>query len=640
MMFKRGIRNQLVTVMLLLVLSVLVLLTSGQISSQQAILRGELQKQTDLMLENLYNRALFQSNQLHHQVEEQIASFNLFEMTDSLNKISENSSELKWVILVDKSQNVVVNTAGSTIQQNKYSDTLFQQDYIVEVKSIGKSLSEKPDQLVTEKLRDANGLVFRLPVQVGSGPWGQLMVGYSLDGVKAQVKQSEQENSAIVKSYSLRSLASAASILLLTFLVISRLAQRLADPIVRLTDFAQRLSKGDFSIVNQVNPTGKDEVGVLTAQFSEMAVNLSKAYQDLEEYNLHLEMKVDERTEQLNQQNENLIKALNDLEESQQQLVHSEKMAALGQLVASIAHEVNTPLGAIHASAGNATKYYTGYANSLEMLFQHATDAEKHLFDWLLHNAGPMESMTTREERKVKRKALQLLTESGSDRAEEIADRLIDMGLADKTDQIISMMVGDNSFRIIDSAYNLTGIMRCNQTIYTATARAAKIAFALKSFARKDHFGEKSDSNINEDINTVLVLYNGLLKQGCEVIKNFQTLPLLNCYPDELNQVWTNLIHNALQAMEYKGVLTIDTLSINIENQPHIQVNISDTGQGISKQIQERIWESFFTTKVAGEGSGLGLGICKRIVEKHRGKIFFKSRPGYTTFSVVLPISD
>ncbi|MGB3622893.1 MAG: HAMP domain-containing sensor histidine kinase, partial [Ketobacter sp.] len=73
---------------------------------------------------------------------------------------------------------------------------------------------------------------------------------------------------------------------------------------------------------------------------------------------------------------------------------------------------------------------------------------------------------------------------------------------------------------------------------------------------------------------------------------------------------------------------------------PHIQVNISDTGQGISKQIQERIWESFFTTKVAGEGSGLGLGICKRIVEKHRGKIFFKSRPGYTTFSVVLPISD
>ena len=347
MLFKLGIRKRLVTVMLLLVLSVLVLLTVGQISSQQQILHEELQKQTDLMLENLYNRALFQSNQLHRQVEEQIASFNLFELNDSLEKITQDSDELEFVILVDNTQRIIVNTDSAGMQQ---------------INAIGKSLSAQTGELNREQLRNTSRLIFKLPIHVGSGLWGHLLVAYSLDGVKSQVERSERENSAIVKRYSLQSMATSVTILLITFLVISHLAQRLADPIVRLTDFAQRLSKGDFSIANQLRAEGSDEVSVLTEQFSEMAINLRNAYRELEEYNLHLE--------KLNQQNENLVQALNDLEESQQQLVHSEKMAALGQLVASIAHEVNTPLGAIHASAANATRYYTGYASSLDMLLQ------------------------------------------------------------------------------------------------------------------------------------------------------------------------------------------------------------------------------------------------------------------------------
>ena len=136
----------------------------------------------------------------------------------------------------------------------------------------------------------------------------------------------------------------------------------------------------------------------------------------------------------------------------------------------------------------------------------------------------------------------------------------------------------------------------------------------------------------------MLVLYSGLLKQGCEVVKEFDDLPLIPCHADELNQVWTNLIHNALQAMDYKGTLTLRSRLDPAGTCPQIVVQIEDTGHGIPADLQHRVWESFFTTKESGEGSGLGLGICKRIIEKHSGRLFFESEPGRTVFTVVLPL--
>ena len=156
-----------------------------------------------------------------------------------------------------------------------------------------------------------------------------------------------------------------------------------------------------------------------------------------------------------------------------------------------------------------------------------------------------MESLTTREERSAKRKATQVLDEHNIQRSADIAEMLIDMGLSHEVEQLLPFIQGDNYVDVIQSAHQLTGIMRSNQTIYSATARASKIVFALKNFARQDQFGEKQESDINEGINTVLVLYSGLLKQGCEVVKEFDDLPLIPCHADELNQVWTNLVFAA-----------------------------------------------------------------------------------------------
>jgi signal transduction histidine kinase len=122
-------------------------------------------------------------------------------------------------------------------------------------------------------------------------------------------------------------------------------------------------------------------------------------------------------------------------------------------------------------------------------------------------------------------------------------------------------MVGKISclFDMMQMLHKITTVFRSNQNIQTATDRTAKIVFALKNFSRQDHLDEKVPIDINESIETVLTLYQNQLKQGIEVVKNFADLPTIGCYPDELVQVWTNLIHNAMYAMEGKGTLTIET---------------------------------------------------------------------------------
>jgi signal transduction histidine kinase len=132
----------------------------------------------------------------------------------------------------------------------------------------------------------------------------------------------------------------------------------------------------------------------------------------------------------------------------------------------------------------------------------------------------------------------------------------------------------------------------------------------------------------------VLTLYHNQLKHGIEVVKHYESLPNIPCYPDELNQVWTNLIQNAIQAMDGQGTLEIGVA----QKDHHVVVRVTDSGSGISEEIRERIFEPFFTTKPAGEGSGLGLDIVQKIIDKHHGKIEIESQPGKTTFCVILPM--
>jgi signal transduction histidine kinase len=214
------------------------------------------------------------------------------------------------------------------------------------------------------------------------------------------------------------------------------------------------------------------------------------------------------------------------------------------------------------------------------------------------------------------------------------AQALINMGVYEKIEAYMVLFQEANVLFILKAAHNLARQQNNSNNIELAIERASKIVFSLKSYAHFEHTEKMVESSITENIDVVLTLYHNQLKQGIQVIMHCEEVPMITCYPDDLNQVWVNIIHNAIQAMDVKGTLTIEVA----KKYPYIAVNITDSGAGIPEEIKDRIFEPFFTTKPRGEGSGLGLDIVRKVIEKHQGHINVTSQPGKTTFSVLLPM--
>lgn len=381
----------------------------------------------------------------------------------------------------------------------------------------------------------------------------------------------------------------------------------------------------------------------MVVSLKQLIENLEENDKELREFNEKLEHRVRERTAEVDEKNTKLSrvnfeleKTLDELKQSQDQLIQSEKMAALGHLIAGVAHEINTPMGAIRASADNVSDALSEALKLLPGLFQRLPDVlQEDFFALVEKSLGKDTALSAREERKLRRKLTRILEEHEIEDADDAADTLTDMGIYDDVAPFLGLLRHSEGGLILRMAYDLSGLQRGTRNIITATERASKIVFALKSYARFDSGGESVPSDLSESIETVLTLYHNLLKHGIEVVRNYEELPPVPCYPDELNQVWTNLAHNAIQAMESRGRLEIDVR----QRDEWAVVTVTDSGKGIPDEIKERIFEPFFTTKPAGEGSGLGLDIVKKIIDKHNGRIEVESEPGRTMFSVSLPVS-
>ena len=348
----------------------------------------------------------------------------------------------------------------------------------------------------------------------------------------------------------------------------------------------------------------------------------------------HLAIRILQKT--LQEKNTNLQQTLDELNTTQEQLVQSEKMAALGQLIAGIAHENNTPLGAIRSSIGNIKDFFQNNLIELLIFFRNLTPKETKIYLKLLNlSHQKSQNLSSREIRKIRRNLVAELEARNIADCHSIADILVDLGLEKKIEQLNSFLKSERGLKILNQIYQIYTLQQSANTINIATEKAAKIVFALKTHARYDSGETQIKSDIINGIETVLTLYQNQLKQGVDVIKNYEKISQIYCYPDSLNQVWTNLIHNALQAMDYQGKLTIDVS----QEDKYLQVKITDTGKGIDEEIMPKIFKPFFTTKPPGEGSGLGLDIVNKIINKHQGSIDVDSVAGKTTFTVAIPIN-
>ncbi|MCS7075652.1 MAG: ATP-binding protein [Bacteroidia bacterium] len=357
---------------------------------------------------------------------------------------------------------------------------------------------------------------------------------------------------------------------------------------------------------------------------------LRQQEQKLKELNENLEKLVQERTLELQ-------KALDDLQSTQSQLVNSEKMASLGLLVAGIAHELNTPVSAIKSSAESIDEILPKTLTQAPLYLKTLNETTRWaIFYAVSETLKPQPVLTTRERRQIKLHLLNILEQYEFSNPEQIAETFILCGLYQNIEKYLPLMQEIDLNKILPLLHSCGRIRAALDNIKLASEKCQKINNALKNYSRQQHHKEEMIStNLAKSIDTILTIYQNQLKHGIQVIQNIQeNLPDILTYEDELNQVWTNLIQNAIYAMEGIGILTIE---IYEHNGNEIAVSIIDSGKGIPPEVLPHIFKPFFTTKPKGEGTGLGLDICKKIIDKHEGRITVESEPGKTKFTVFLP---
>jgi signal transduction histidine kinase len=443
--------------------------------------------------------------------------------------------------------------------------------------------------------------------------------------------------------------------------------QALNNSFRRTTEFAIQIKSGNFNVsytplssedklgkaLIEMRDSLKDYAEEMEKKVAERTKELKAANLEISNRNAEIEQlfsQVQTKNEQLQASeeelrqnaeemvaiNEQLSATLNNLKSTQSQLIQAEKMASLGQLIAGVAHEVNTPLGAIKASISTISESLQETLRRLPELHKLISFEEEKIFMRLLEVAFESKiNITSREERAYRKNLTAFLEERNISGAVSIASLFTDIGVYEGIDEFLPLIVHPQSEFILKTAYYIAQQKRNSDNIALAVQKATKVVFALKSYSRKEQKGEMTKADLVENIENVLTLYHNQLKIGVEVIKHYdENLPEIFCFPDELSQVWTNLITNATQAMKNQGQLNI---SIKNRNE-FLEVSFTDTGGGIPQDILGRIFEPFFTTKKAGEGTGLGLDIVRKIVEKHKGTISVESTEGVgSTFTVLLP---
>jgi signal transduction histidine kinase len=336
-----------------------------------------------------------------------------------------------------------------------------------------------------------------------------------------------------------------------------------------------------------------------------------------------------------------LTTVTNRLRNSELVLRQSEKMAQLGTLTAGITHELNNPASAARRGSAQLQVAFVDHQRVMQDAFK------------LGFSEAQWDELAVLDElaRKLAAQPVELSSLGRSDREEEIEEWLDSHGIENSWDYaplLVNLGYEPAQMDVLERKFpakHLEIVIRWMGSLFTihslleeinqGTSRIGEIVRSLKSYVYLDQAPVQS-IDIHEGLDNTLVMMRSKLKAGVLVQREYDAeLPHIQGYGSELNQVWTNLIDNAIDAMEGKGTIIIRTQHDN----DWVIVEVEDSGPGMPEEIQQKLFSPFFTTKPLGKGTGLGLNISYKIIQKHHGEIKVFSQPGRTTFYVRLPVN-
>ena len=319
----------------------------------------------------------------------------------------------------------------------------------------------------------------------------------------------------------------------------------------------------------------------------------------------------------------------------------NEKMLALGKLSAGLAHELNNPTSAIVRSSDILRKHLHNTPEDFKKVILIRLQPEqvdaiiKILFAKI--NARGSHHLSMMDRNNQEDEIAEWLEDQGWEDGYEAAENFVEFDMSlDELEEIAEIIDGPDCQPVFNWLNNVLTTERLVNEIEDASLRIANLIKSVKTYTHMDRSPDKIEADIREGIDSTLIMLNHKLKQkNIQVNKEYQDdLPKIPIFVSEINQVWTNLFDNAVDAMDDKGTLTIRTYTEHDD----LRVDVVDSGTGIPPDILDNIFDPFFTTKSIGQGSGLGLDIVQKIMEQHRAKISVKSEPGMTQFMLCFPL--
>jgi signal transduction histidine kinase len=324
--------------------------------------------------------------------------------------------------------------------------------------------------------------------------------------------------------------------------------------------------------------------------------------------------------------------------------LQQEKVSALGKLAAGIAHELNNPASAIDRISVELEKRLKRNYRLTENMLTSKISADRienirMLVEEIENNQSSKKKLTAMQRMEREDAITSWLEQQGLLGNHMIGETFADSGYNEKDLEKIKELVGNEAFiQVLHWLENLLSSQRIMRDLHEASSRISGLVGAIKSHVHMDRTYELQSTDLHNNIETTLTLLGyKISEKKITVKKNFcDNMPEIPAYVSELNQVWTNIIDNAIYAMSQKGELIIETSC----NEKNVNVKIIDDGIGIPKEIVSRIFDPFFTTKKVGDGTGIGLDLVNRIIKKHKGDIKVNSKPGRTEFLICIPVTQ